>query len=52
MYRQTLRGKVKFLTGGDRAIARQSVTRPSSLEGGGAGEIPAPTVRVWMGEVV
>jgi len=26
------------------------VTRPSSLEGGGAGVNPAPTVKVWMGE--
>ena len=49
---QTLRGKVKFLTGGDRAMARQSVTRPSSSEGGGAGETPAPTVTVWMGEAI
>ena len=51
---------MKFLTDGDRAkknctaffLARKSVTRPSLLEGGGAGENLAPTVIVWMGEVV
>ena len=45
-----LRGQVKFLTGGDEAIASKSVTRLTAWLNGGSGETPGPTVKVWMGE--
>jgi hypothetical protein len=43
---------VKFLTGGDEAN-RFLVRDPFNLFvklNGGSGEIPGPTVKVWMGE--
>jgi hypothetical protein len=40
---------VKFPTGGDEGnlLVRDPV---STIENGGFGEIPKPTVKVWMGE--